>query len=66
MHLTNPTLIKNKRARWIIYSLSFITDDASQSAVITNAKQNIITSTNLFCFAWVAFHPDTEVYKLNN
>lgn len=33
-----------------------------ESAYITDTENNIITSTTLFWFAWVAFHPDTEIY----
>jgi hypothetical protein len=34
-----------------------------ESAYITDADNNVINSTTLFWFAWVAFHPDTEVYS---
>jgi hypothetical protein len=34
-----------------------------ESAYITDADNRIITSTTLFWFAWVAFHPDTEIYS---
>ncbi len=34
-----------------------------ESAYITDADNNVINSTTLFWFAWVAFHPDTEIYS---
>lgn len=37
-------------------------DKKEESAYITDTENNIITSTTLFWFAWVAFHPDTEIY----
>ena len=37
-----------------------------ESAYITDINSNIITSTTLFWFAWVAFHPKTEIYLKKN
>jgi hypothetical protein len=37
-------------------------DKKEESAYITDTENNIITSTTLFWFAWVAFHPDTGIY----
>ncbi len=37
-------------------------DDASQSAVIYDANNRLLTSTTLFWFAWYGFYPDTEVF----
>ena len=39
-------------------------DADSQSAVIYDTQGQQLTTTTLFWFAWVAFHPDTEVYEL--
>jgi len=38
-------------------------DSKNQSVEIYNANGQKLTATNLFWFAWYAFHPDTEVYK---
>lgn len=38
-------------------------DVKNQSAVFYNDQQQALPATNLFWFAWFAFHPDTEVYK---
>lgn len=38
-------------------------DANSQSAVIYDLRGQQIPTTTLFWFAWVAFHPDTEVYE---
>ena len=35
-----------------------------ESAYITDTDNRIITSTTLFWFAWVAFHPDTMIYYI--
>lgn len=43
-------------------SLTIKYDAASRSAVIYDAEQRPLATTNLFWFAWAAFHPDTEVY----
>jgi len=37
-----------------------------ESAYITDANEKIIPSTTLFWFAWVAFHPGTEIYSAKN
>ncbi len=34
-----------------------------ESAYITDTDNKIVTTTTLFWFAWVAFHPDTEIYS---
>jgi len=44
-------------------SLTIDYDADSQSAVIYSAEHKQIPSVTLFWFAWVAFHPDTEVYN---
>ena len=41
-------------------------DVGSQSAVIYDARGQQLPTTTLFWFAWVAFHPDTEVYGLRD
>ncbi len=38
-------------------------DAVSQSAVIYGSGQRPLPATTLFWFAWVAFHPNTEVYQ---
>lgn len=38
-------------------------DATSQSAVIYDAQHRALPTTTLFWFAWVAFHPETEVYR---
>lgn len=37
-------------------------DDESQSAVVYDSQYKTMASINLFWFAWIAFHPETEVY----
>ncbi len=38
-------------------------DVENESAVITDDQNNIIPSTQVYWFAWVAFYPDTGLYK---
>ena len=38
-------------------------DRDSKSAIITDDQNNIIPSTQAYWFAWVAFYPDTKLYK---
>jgi len=40
-------------------------DSKNQSVVISNDKDQVLATTNLFWFAWYAFHTDTEVYTAN-
>lgn len=37
-----------------------------ESGYITDLDNTVIPSTTLFWFAWVAFHPETEIYKSDN
>lgn len=60
-------LAKQKKARFTdVFAGKTLTieyDAASRSAVIYDAQQRLLPSTTLFWFAWVAFHPQTEVYQ---
>lgn len=38
----------------------------ANSAYITDEKEHVIPTTNLFWFAWFAFHPETEVWLSPN
>ena len=40
-------------------------DASARSARVTNAQGELISSLTVFWFAWVAFHPETEVYVHN-
>ena len=43
-------------------TLSVFYDAASQSVVIHDSQGRPLPTTRLFWFAWVAFHPETEVF----
>lgn len=38
-------------------------DAENQSAVIIDSQSNVIPSTQAYWFAWVTFHPDTDLYQ---
>lgn len=43
-------------------SLTIEYDTVSQSALIYDSNNRLLTSTTLFWFAWYSFYPETEIY----
>ena len=41
-------------------------DKESKTALVTNVKGEIIPTVTSYWYSWYAFHPDTDVYKLND
>ena len=38
----------------------------TRNGVIRDAKGNVLPSINACCFAWFAFHPETQIFSKSN